>query len=138
MPKDAEERRKQDDAKKQRRLDPHLVEKPKKEPVVPYSDNLFRDTAIEWVVSTDQVSNEINLLILYWITCVPQPIQALEHLSFRKLVNIAARATNGVKIPDRRKTRAAIIDAFKQQLTAIRIRLTVRFFLMFNPRQPRA
>ena len=58
LPKDAEQRRKQEVAKTQRRLDPHLVEKPQKEHVVPYSDSLFRNTAIEWLVSTDQVSEK--------------------------------------------------------------------------------
>lgn len=34
-------------------LDPHLTEKPPC--IIPYSDKLFRDAAIEWLVSTDQV-----------------------------------------------------------------------------------
>ena len=41
------------------------------------------------------------------------------------MINIAARATNGVKIPDRRQTRQAIIDTFKRQLVALRDRLNV-------------
>jgi hypothetical protein len=55
LPKDAEQRRKQATAEKQRRIDPHLVTKPQKERVVPYSDDVFRSAAIEWLVSTDQV-----------------------------------------------------------------------------------
>jgi hypothetical protein len=42
------------------------------------------------------------------------------------MIHIAARATNGVKIPDRRQTRQAIIDTFKEQLTSLRDRLNVR------------
>ncbi|KAF8876423.1 hypothetical protein BD779DRAFT_1449448, partial [Infundibulicybe gibba] len=47
---------------------------------VPYSDQLFRDAAIEWLVSTDQ------------------PLAALEHPKFINMINIVARATNGVVI----------------------------------------
>jgi hypothetical protein len=42
-------------AEQQSTLDPHLEERPVKEHVIPYSDNLFREAAIEWLVSTDQV-----------------------------------------------------------------------------------
>jgi hypothetical protein len=42
------------------------------------------------------------------------------------MIHIAARATtNGVKIPNGRQTRQAIIDTFKVQLTALRKRLMV-------------
>ena len=59
------------------------------------------------------------------LSCQSQPIQAFEHESFQNMIHTAARATNGVKIPDRRQTRQAIIDKFKQQLTALRDRLNV-------------
>jgi hypothetical protein len=55
LPKDAKKRRNDAAADKQSRLDPHLREKPQKERVIPYNDDLFRDAAIEWLVSTDQV-----------------------------------------------------------------------------------
>ena len=38
----------------QQTLDPHLREKPER--VVPYSDALFREAAVEWLIATDQVS----------------------------------------------------------------------------------
>lgn len=60
------------------------------------------------------------------VSCKSQPIQAFEHPSFKNMINIAARATNGVKIPDRRQTRQAIIDTFKRQLAALCDRLNVR------------
>lgn len=41
--------------KKQSQLDPHLQERVPKTRVVPYSDELFRQAAIEWLVATDQV-----------------------------------------------------------------------------------
>jgi hypothetical protein len=39
-----------------RTLDQDLREKKIKDRVLPYSDKLFRQTAIEWLVATDQVS----------------------------------------------------------------------------------
>jgi hypothetical protein len=56
LPKDAKKRR--SDAQiheTQSHLDSHLREMPQKERVVPYTDENFRDAAIEWLVSTDQV-----------------------------------------------------------------------------------
>jgi hypothetical protein len=41
---------------KQGRLDNHLQEMPRKERVIPYTDALFREAAIEWLVATDQVT----------------------------------------------------------------------------------
>ncbi|KZP09480.1 hypothetical protein FIBSPDRAFT_759939, partial [Athelia psychrophila] len=54
-----------------------------------------------------------------------QPIQAFEHLSFKRMIDVAARAVNGVVIPNRKATRAEIIDLFKCQLTRLKERLTV-------------
>ena len=59
-PRNAEKRRNDAASDKQSRLDSHLREKPQKERVVPYSDDLFRSAAIEWLVSTDQVSLSIR------------------------------------------------------------------------------
>ena len=61
LPKDAEKRRNDAANENQSRLDSHLREKPRKERVIPYNDDLFRDAAIEWLVSTDQVGQAI-----YW------------------------------------------------------------------------
>ena len=124
LPKDAEKRRKDALANNQSRLDPHLREKPQKEAIIPYSDERFRDAAIEWLVSMDQVCNsdyELGTTNLR----KSQPIQAFEHLSYHNMINIAARATNGVKIPNRRQTRQAVIVTFGRQLTALRDRLNV-------------
>jgi hypothetical protein len=53
-------------ANNQPRLDPHLREKPQKEKIIPYTDELFRDAAIEWLVSTDQEckANFLNFVLL--------------------------------------------------------------------------
>ena len=57
LPKDAKKRRKDVLANDQSRLDLHLQEKPQREVIILYSDECFRDAAIEWLVSTDQVCN---------------------------------------------------------------------------------
>ncbi|KAE9382730.1 hypothetical protein BT96DRAFT_743779, partial [Gymnopus androsaceus JB14] len=49
-------------------IDDHAVPLPRKEWVLPYSDELFQQAAIEWLIETDQ------------------PISALEHPRFRRLV----------------------------------------------------
>ena len=36
-------------------LDGHLCERPTTERVIPYSDQLFREVATEWIIFTDQV-----------------------------------------------------------------------------------
>lgn len=56
LPKDARRRRDAAAADEQTRLDPHLKEPPVKVKILPCTDDLFRDVAIEWLVSTDQVS----------------------------------------------------------------------------------
>ena len=57
LPKDAEKHCKDVLANDQSHLDPHLLEKPQREVIIPYSDERFHDAAIEWLVSTDQVCN---------------------------------------------------------------------------------
>ena len=54
LPKDAR-RRRDAAADEQTRLDSHLKDLPVKVNVIPYTDDLFRNVAIEWLVSTDQV-----------------------------------------------------------------------------------
>ncbi|KIL69109.1 hypothetical protein M378DRAFT_61242, partial [Amanita muscaria Koide BX008] len=80
LPKDTKRRRLETDADGQTQLDSHLRERETKERVVPYSDARFREAAIEWLVGTDQ------------------PLDALNHPAFQKMVHESARATNGVKL----------------------------------------
>lgn len=59
LPKDTK-RRKLDAAaadNSQSRLDAHLCEQKPKEHIIPYSDGLFQEAAIEWLIETDQVSS---------------------------------------------------------------------------------
>ncbi|KAF5329115.1 hypothetical protein D9758_017952 [Tetrapyrgos nigripes] len=82
-------------------LDPHLTEPTVK---IPYSDRLFREAAIEWLIATDQ------------------PLQALEHPKFIHMIDVASRATNGVVIPGRKATRTEIKSIFKRNLNHLRKR----------------
>jgi hypothetical protein len=43
------------DRAKQQSLDPHLTKEQPREKVIPYSDELFRDAAVQWLVETHQV-----------------------------------------------------------------------------------
>ncbi|KJA12714.1 hypothetical protein HYPSUDRAFT_116501, partial [Hypholoma sublateritium FD-334 SS-4] len=61
-------------AKQQSSIEPHLEERKVKERVIPYSDALFKQAAIEWLIATDQ------------------PLQALEHPKFHEMIAVASRA----------------------------------------------
>ncbi|KAH8827386.1 hypothetical protein DL96DRAFT_1464853, partial [Flagelloscypha sp. PMI_526] len=87
-------------------LDAHV--KPIPKPVIlPYSDDLFKLAATEWLIETQQ------------------PIAALQHPKFKEMINVAARATNGVVIPSLKDTRKEIIRLFKQEMTRLRDHLKV-------------
>jgi hypothetical protein len=45
---------------------------------------------------------------------------------FKKMIDIASRATRGVKLPAPKKTRSRIIHMFKQQMFLLKSRLMVR------------
>ncbi|KAG2037402.1 hypothetical protein BDR03DRAFT_813976, partial [Suillus americanus] len=90
-------------------LDGHLHDIQPTEWVLPYSNKLFREAAIEWLASTNQ------------------PIQAVDHPSFKNMIDVASRATTGVIMPNRKTTRHEIIDMFKQQMTKLREWLSVCF-----------
>ena len=99
LPKDCREcKEKASGSQKQSQLDSHFQPTLVKEIVTPYSDNLFCNATIEWLINTDQV-HFINLDRSCYMT-VLQPISALKHSSFQKMVNIASCTTTGVKIPN--------------------------------------
>jgi hypothetical protein len=50
-------------------LDPHLKEKKPSDGVVPYSDKAFRELAIEWLISTDQVTCSFPGLVTPFNIC---------------------------------------------------------------------
>lgn len=58
LPKDAKQRMNKQSGSKQSRLDSHLQHTPLKpeEKVNQYSDKLFREALVRWIVETDQVT----------------------------------------------------------------------------------
>ncbi|KAI0264290.1 hypothetical protein BGY98DRAFT_890875, partial [Russula aff. rugulosa BPL654] len=100
-------------------LDRDLREKKPYEEVIRYSDKLFRQVAVEWL---------LNLRFHYLSL---QPIQAFEHPKFKELIDVASCATSGINIPGRKATRAEIIRMFKNHLTMLKAQLKVRVPLVF-------
>jgi hypothetical protein len=58
-----------------------------------------------------------------------QPIRALEHAKFRELIDIASRATNGVKFPGQKLTRGEIQRLFIEHLTKLKTQLNVNILV---------
>lgn len=81
LPRDTKNRRESAAADTQSRLDPHLKEKPVKERVIPYTDDLFQAAAIEWLVSTDQVSDSKDKLYITYDFDVAYPGVAAPRIS---------------------------------------------------------
>ncbi|KAF9228945.1 hypothetical protein BS17DRAFT_691375, partial [Gyrodon lividus] len=79
----------------------HVWEIKPGEHILPYMDKLFHEAAVEWLITTNQ------------------PIQAIDHLSFRKITDIASQVTKGVVIPNCKATQAEIINIFKRQMTRL-------------------
>ncbi|KAG2032383.1 hypothetical protein BDR03DRAFT_874095 [Suillus americanus] len=98
-------------AQAQQTIDAHVTERKISERVIPYSDQLFRKAAIEWLIATDQ------------------PIQALKHPRFKEMVDVASCATQGIKIPGQKATRAEIMRMFKNHLTQLKKKLNVSTIL---------
>ncbi|KAJ6599542.1 hypothetical protein B0H10DRAFT_1825408, partial [Mycena sp. CBHHK59/15] len=89
-------------------LGAHLKDIPPKEVIIPYSHKLFRQVAIEWLVATDQ-----------------GPIDALEHLKFVEMIEISARAKDGVRILGRKLTHEEILNMFQKWLDHLKAKLNV-------------
>ncbi|PBK96078.1 hypothetical protein ARMGADRAFT_924683, partial [Armillaria gallica] len=95
------------ESKQQTCLDPHLKECEKKEVVLPYTDELFQEVSIEWLVATNQLTD------------------AFKHPAFKKMIYVTSRASDGVHIPNRKQTCRAIMEMFKCQLFFLHKRLQV-------------
>lgn len=54
-----------------------------------------------------------------------QPLSVFEHPDFKSMMDVAAQATNGVKLPGRKLTRQSVIDMFKVQMIKLRTQLQV-------------
>ena len=64
---------------KQGSLYPHLADLGQKERVLPYTDSLFRQAAIDWLIATDKV---------YLLTCIEAPLTSSIICSQSKHLNI--------------------------------------------------
>ncbi|KIK27141.1 hypothetical protein PISMIDRAFT_93561 [Pisolithus microcarpus 441] len=83
LPSDTKWRWEEAASSSQSNLESHLV--PKQQDIL-YSDSIFHQAVVQWLIAMDQ------------------PIHATEHPAFRKMVNIASRATNAIKVPSRKQT----------------------------------
>ncbi|KAI0828580.1 hypothetical protein BC628DRAFT_1305830, partial [Trametes gibbosa] len=54
LPKDTLTRCEKHKLQEQTRLNAHLVEKPQPERIIKYTDAIYREAAIEWLLATDQ------------------------------------------------------------------------------------
>ncbi|KAG1827488.1 uncharacterized protein BJ212DRAFT_1256800, partial [Suillus subaureus] len=83
-------------------LNSHLQENPSVDIVVLYMNTVFRKATIEWLISTSQL------------------IQAIDHLSFQKMIAVAAHAMSGVVLPNCNTTHCKIMNLFKKQMMKLK------------------
>ncbi|KAF8257626.1 hypothetical protein EI94DRAFT_1447770, partial [Lactarius quietus] len=94
-------------AKEQTQVDNHFNQaNPEDRPPV-YLDGLFKDVAIRWLIKMDQL------------------VSVFDHPSFQSMINVVARATRGIHIPNRLQTRGEIILLFKAQMNKLKVQLNV-------------
>lgn len=63
LPKDRKSQKDESQASRQTELNPHLKPVAPKERILPYTDDRFRDAAIQWLIATDQVSIKYLIVI---------------------------------------------------------------------------
>ncbi|KAF8258252.1 hypothetical protein EI94DRAFT_1623586, partial [Lactarius quietus] len=99
------------------------------EAVIPYSDRAFEAATIEWLVHTNQAC--IFIVSFSFPDIFPlQPIHAFKHPTFKKMLDIASRASCGISLLSPKKTRARVIHIFKQQMFLLWSRLNVRLIII--------
>ena len=98
------------------------------EVVVPYSDQAFQSATIKWLVHTNQVCGFFSFLSIADHLLL-QPIQALNHATFKSMLDIASQVTKGVSLLTPKKTRDCIIHMFKQKMYLLQDRLNVCILL---------
>lgn len=103
---------------------------PLPERVPPYTDARFAEAAEDWLIATDQVS--VPFVLRLMLSNNIQPLDALSHPKFHTMINLAARASNGIKIPEKRTTRKSILGRFWQRVRDLRKVLTVHQPIYFN------
>lgn len=107
-------------------LDGHLQDMSKKERVIAYSELAFKRAAVEWLIATDQVRLRTRYQKDIFSTRSLQPIWAFEHSTFREMIQLAARATGSVKIPDRKAARKQIMDMWHERMGGLKAHFEVR------------
>ncbi|KAF9493695.1 hypothetical protein BDN71DRAFT_1394444, partial [Pleurotus eryngii] len=105
LPKDRAEAKRQASAQSQEHITAHLVLNP--DAPITYSESGFLEASLHWLIQTNQ------------------PIQAFDHPAFQNMIKMAARATNGVKLPNRNSTRSGLISIFMKEMSSLRNRLSV-------------
>ena len=100
-------RRKDEEATKHKQgtLDVALVPIPR---VTPYSDAAFLRATTRFIIDTNQ------------------SLRVTEESSFKDMIDLAARAKNGVTVPSRKTVRKDIITCWKESVASIKGDLKVR------------
>lgn len=93
--KDAEAAKEQ-----QSTLDDHLQPMPEA-----YSEEVFRQAVLEWLAATDQ------------------PLEAVQHKTFRRIINLACQAQHGVTLPSRKATRTELVNMLNKYYIDLAARL---------------
>ena len=110
----------------------HFKLKTEADKLIVYLDKAFASAAtaaIEWLIYADLVSPDFCLpyLCTDFSTCL-QPLQVFTRPSFKRMVDIAFHANQGIKLPSLRQTHGHIIRSFKQQMVVLKDRLNVSLF----------
>jgi len=85
-------------------LDSHLEEISVKKRVIPYSDALFQQVAVKWLISTDQVCNKPSHSCFCLEYTSFKLIDAFSYPKFHKMIDVASHAPDGVNIPACKQT----------------------------------
>ncbi|KAJ6525359.1 hypothetical protein B0H19DRAFT_868485, partial [Mycena capillaripes] len=91
--------------------------------VVKYSDVLFAEATIKWMVVTDQARIFQSLRDPRLLTS--QPLRTVDNAHFQEMIDIASRAQDGVQGPQRRAILAGMISMFKKKQLQLREHLNV-------------
>ncbi|KAG2365200.1 hypothetical protein BDR07DRAFT_1481578 [Suillus spraguei] len=73
--------------------------------------------------SLDSHLHEVQPAAIEWLASTNQPIHAVDHPSFKKMIDTASCATIGILIPNRKATQSEITSIFKQQMARLKEQL---------------
>jgi hypothetical protein len=101
-------------------VDDHFMVIPEEEKPTPYSDEVFKEVPIHWLIETDQVLFCSLFKNHSYFSFLCQPIQVFEHPTFKHLISVASCVMKGVKIPNQKQTHDEIISSFKKQMKVLK------------------